>query len=222
MELVDAVPGTTFSNVGQRGSYDSDKAACLTLDKLERWLAVTIAKYYHLRPHEGLDGQAPLRRWQDGVAALAAEGGTIPVPRDPRAYLASGRGWKPGCGGSRRPTGRATTPSCTMPSAAPGEARATLTTWTRRHLRGWRPGPACRFERLRAMRPGAMMGRINGHIQGWLMTKEGRAALEELRASLRRMAYRGGTDTGVGDDRHVISEQEGLESIDGATGYVTS
>ena len=87
MGLVHEVPGTTFSNVGQRGNYDSNKAACLTLDELERWLAVAVAKYYHLRPHEGLDGQAPLRRWQDGVAALAAEGGAIPVPRDPRAYL---------------------------------------------------------------------------------------------------------------------------------------
>ena len=87
MDLVHALPGTTFSNVGQRGSYDSDKAACLTLDELERWLAVAVAKHYHLRPHEGLDGQAPLRRRGDGVAALAAEGGAIPVPRDPRAYL---------------------------------------------------------------------------------------------------------------------------------------
>ena len=87
MELVHAVPGTTFSSVGQRGSYDSDKAACLTLDELERWLAVAVAKYYHLRPHEGLDGQATLRRWGDGVAVLVAEGGAIPVPRDPRAYL---------------------------------------------------------------------------------------------------------------------------------------
>jgi len=87
MRLVHGLPGTTFSSVGQRGTYDSDKAACLTLDELERWLAVAVAKYYHLRPHEGLNGQAPLRRWQDGVAALAAEGGTIPVPRDPRAYL---------------------------------------------------------------------------------------------------------------------------------------
>ena len=87
MGLVHGLPGTTFSDIGQRGSYDSDKVACLTLDELERWLAVTVAKYYHLRPHEGLGGQAPLRRWQEGVAALAAEGGTIPVPRDPRAYL---------------------------------------------------------------------------------------------------------------------------------------
>jgi putative transposase len=87
MGLVHVLPGTTFSNVGQRGTYDSDKAACLTLEELERWLAVAIAKYYHLRPHAGLDGQLPLRRWQDGVVAFAAEGGAISVPRDPRAYL---------------------------------------------------------------------------------------------------------------------------------------
>jgi putative transposase len=87
MGLVHGLPGTTFSNVGQRGSYDSDKAACLTLEELERWLAVAVAKYYHLRPHEGLDGQAPLRRWQEGVAASAVEGCAIPVPRDLRAYL---------------------------------------------------------------------------------------------------------------------------------------
>jgi putative transposase len=87
MGLVHSLPGTTFSNVGQRGSYDSDKAACLTLEELERWLAIAIAKYYHLRPHAGLDGQSPLRRWLDGVVAFASEGGAIPVPRDPRAYL---------------------------------------------------------------------------------------------------------------------------------------
>ena len=87
MGLVHGLPGTTFSDVGRRGSYDSDRAACLTLEEFERWLAVAIAKYYHLRPHEGLEGQAPLHRWQDGVATLAAEGGVIPVPHDPRAYL---------------------------------------------------------------------------------------------------------------------------------------
>ena len=87
MGLVHGLPGTTFSNIGQRGGYDSDKAACLTLEELERWLAVAVAKYYHLRPHEGLDGQPPLRRWQDGVVTLAAAGGSIPVPRNLRSYL---------------------------------------------------------------------------------------------------------------------------------------
>lgn len=44
MELVHGLPGTTFSSVMQRGSYDSAKAACLTLAELECWLAVAIAK----------------------------------------------------------------------------------------------------------------------------------------------------------------------------------
>jgi putative transposase len=87
MGLVHGLPGTTFSNVGQRGSYDSDKAACLTLEEVEHWLAVAVAKYYHQHPHEGLDGQTPLRRWREGVTTLLTEGSTVPVPRDPRAYL---------------------------------------------------------------------------------------------------------------------------------------
>ena len=38
MGLVHGLPGTTFSDIGQRGRYDSDKAACLTLEELERCL----------------------------------------------------------------------------------------------------------------------------------------------------------------------------------------
>lgn len=87
MRLVHALPGTTFSSVGARGAYDSDKAACLTLEELERWLAVAIAKYYHLRPHEGLEGEAPLRRYEAGVKALTAAGRGVPAPRDARAFL---------------------------------------------------------------------------------------------------------------------------------------
>lgn len=87
MTLVHGLPGTTFSNVGQRGDYDSDKAACLSLEELERWLAVAITKYYHLRPHEGLGGETPLRRYETGIQALAAEGTTIPLPRDARTFL---------------------------------------------------------------------------------------------------------------------------------------
>lgn len=87
MELVHALPGTTFSDIGQRGTYDSDRTACLTLEELERWLAVAIAKYYQRRPHQGLDGETPLRRYEAGVRALAAEGSGIPVPRDARAFL---------------------------------------------------------------------------------------------------------------------------------------
>ena len=87
MGLVHELPGTTFSDIGRRGSYDSDRAACLTLDELERWLAVAVAKLYHLRPHAGLGGATPLARWREGTAALTASGGSIPLPRDGRAFL---------------------------------------------------------------------------------------------------------------------------------------
>ena len=87
MELVHALPGTTFSNVPERGNYDSDKTACLTLEELERWLTVAITKYYHLRGHEGIDGEAPLRRYEKGLQLLAAAGAMVPMPRDARAFL---------------------------------------------------------------------------------------------------------------------------------------
>jgi putative transposase len=87
MQLVHALPGTTFSNPAERGDYDSDKAACLTFEELERWLAVAITKYYHLRPHEGIDGEIPLHRYEQGLQSLTAANKIIPVPRDPRTFL---------------------------------------------------------------------------------------------------------------------------------------
>lgn len=87
MQLVHALPGTTFSNPVARGGYDSDQTACLTLEELERWLAVAIAQYYHCRPHGGLTDETPLHRYEQGVQALAAAGKTVPAPRDPRAFL---------------------------------------------------------------------------------------------------------------------------------------
>ena len=87
MGLVHGLPGTTFSNVGQRGSYDSDKAACLTLEEVEHWIAIAVTKYYHQNPHGGLDGQTPMARWRDGVLMLQAKGDNIQMPRDSRAFL---------------------------------------------------------------------------------------------------------------------------------------
>jgi len=87
MQLVHALPGTTFSNPTQRGDYDSDKTACLTLEELERWLAVAITKYYHLHPHEGMDDEIPLHRYEQGLQVLIAANKTIPIPRDPRTFL---------------------------------------------------------------------------------------------------------------------------------------
>ncbi len=87
MELVHDLPGTTFSTVAKRGTYDSDKAACLTLEELERWLAIAVTKFYHLYPHGGLDGDLPVHRYDEGLRRMTEAGRAVPAPRDPRAYL---------------------------------------------------------------------------------------------------------------------------------------
>lgn len=87
MRRVHALPGTTFSNTTERGRYDSEGRACLTLEELERWLTVAICKDYHGSPHRGLDGATPLARLEDGFAAMGRAGRGVAVPRDLRSYL---------------------------------------------------------------------------------------------------------------------------------------
>jgi putative transposase len=69
MGAVHLLPGTTFSSVDQRGAYESEKHALLTLPELERWLALQIAGVYHLSVHSAL-GKTPMAAWQAGIALL--------------------------------------------------------------------------------------------------------------------------------------------------------
>jgi putative transposase len=67
MGAVHLLPGTTFSNVSERRSYDAEGRAALTLPELERWIALQIAGVYHLSEHSAL-GATPLTSWQNAVA----------------------------------------------------------------------------------------------------------------------------------------------------------
>lgn len=66
MQLVHDLPGTTFSNVAERGDYPSEQRAALTLGELEHWLTVAIINYYHQKPH-GTLSMPPLVSYQEGV-----------------------------------------------------------------------------------------------------------------------------------------------------------
>ncbi len=66
MGAVHLLPGTTFSNVQQKGSYDSEAHAALTLPELERWLALQIAGVYHVSVHSQL-GKSPQEAWNAGI-----------------------------------------------------------------------------------------------------------------------------------------------------------
>ncbi|UYY80614.1 DDE-type integrase/transposase/recombinase [Arthrobacter sp. YA7-1] len=81
MAQVHELPGTTFSNPVERGRYDSDRMAMLTLRELEKWLTLAVAGY-HGTIHSTL-GQTPAGRWTDGVAAT----GMPAVVSNPTAFL---------------------------------------------------------------------------------------------------------------------------------------
>jgi putative transposase len=66
MGAVHLLPGTTFSDVNEKGSYAAEGRAVLTLPELERWLALQIAGVYHLSIHSAL-GKTPLAAWQEGT-----------------------------------------------------------------------------------------------------------------------------------------------------------
>jgi transposase InsO family protein len=66
MTLVHELPGTTFSNTAERGTYDSDGKAVLTVAELQRWLTLAVAGY-HGQVHDTL-GRTPAGVWADKLA----------------------------------------------------------------------------------------------------------------------------------------------------------
>ncbi len=61
--LLHTLPGTTFSNPGQRGDYDSLKQACISLDDLDKMMHIFLLDIYAEDFHRGLQG-IPARRWE--------------------------------------------------------------------------------------------------------------------------------------------------------------
>jgi putative transposase len=59
------LPGTTFSNVDERGDYDSEAKAIFTPDEFDRWLLERILTY-NASPHSAL-GMSPMERYRQGV-----------------------------------------------------------------------------------------------------------------------------------------------------------
>lgn len=66
MREIHDLPGTTFSSVKERGDYDSERHAAMTITEFEVWLVNLITKVYHRRKHSSL-GMTPLRKWELGI-----------------------------------------------------------------------------------------------------------------------------------------------------------
>ena len=80
-KMHDELPGTTFSNVHERGEYNSEGKAELTLTEFEHWLLLQITEY-HATVHSSL-GETPLARLQFGLETTRAPSAV----ENPRTYL---------------------------------------------------------------------------------------------------------------------------------------
>ncbi|WP_320174765.1 Mu transposase C-terminal domain-containing protein [Maridesulfovibrio sp.] len=60
------LPGSTFSNVQQRGRYKSEKKASLTLSEFEEWLTIYITQVYHEEVHSSLN-MTPYKKYKQGT-----------------------------------------------------------------------------------------------------------------------------------------------------------
>jgi putative transposase len=67
MAKVHTIPGTTRSNVADKGDYDSEGKACMTLSALERWFSIFIVEYYHQKGHAGNKGVPPIVKYERGI-----------------------------------------------------------------------------------------------------------------------------------------------------------
>lgn len=80
MGAVHLLPGTNFSNVLDRGDYDPEVRAVMTMRELEAWLALEIIAY-HSHLHRGI-GRPPVAAWNEAISARP-----LRHVRDPLAFL---------------------------------------------------------------------------------------------------------------------------------------
>lgn len=59
-------PGTTFSNPKERGEYDSDAKAVMTLSELETWVIVYVIGRYHQQVHSEIR-MSPIKKYEEGI-----------------------------------------------------------------------------------------------------------------------------------------------------------
>lgn len=71
--------GTTFSNIIQKGEYNSQKEAAFTLEELIKWLTQYIVNIYHKKYHHGID-MSPEDKYVKGIIGDDETAGTGILP----------------------------------------------------------------------------------------------------------------------------------------------
>jgi len=73
-DFTSVLPGRTFANTLERGDYDSEGFAHLTLQETQKLFMKWVVDVYHNRPNSRAFGQTPLERWD----ALSGHGVRLP------------------------------------------------------------------------------------------------------------------------------------------------
>lgn len=66
-DLIHKIPGTTFSNIVDRGDYASENEAVIDMKTLTHLILKWIVDIYNVTPHRGLNGNTPLAVWKESA-----------------------------------------------------------------------------------------------------------------------------------------------------------
>jgi putative transposase len=81
MHRTQSLPGSTFSNVEERGEYDSDGRAVMTLAEYAKWFGIFVTKVYHQRPHRGIGRVPPVKLYEQFILGTDTHKGIgLPEP----------------------------------------------------------------------------------------------------------------------------------------------
>ena len=72
MKKVHTLPGSTFSNIFEKGNYDSDGNAVMTIDNLEKWYLDFVINVYHKTEHSSL-GMTPEEKFYQGLYGVGED-----------------------------------------------------------------------------------------------------------------------------------------------------
>lgn len=59
--------GSTFSNIQEKGEYNSEKKAVMTLNEFEHWFGIFITKVYHHKKHKGIGNTPPIKLYEQFI-----------------------------------------------------------------------------------------------------------------------------------------------------------
>lgn len=66
LKKVHSIAGTTFSNIAERGEYDSEGNAVMTMSEFEHWFLLYITGVYHQHVHSALN-RPPIKQYEAGI-----------------------------------------------------------------------------------------------------------------------------------------------------------